>query len=224
MVTEKAGGYISRMVFNDGMCINIQKNDIVIFVGPNNAGKSQSLKDIYCLSADKMTTTIVKDITVSKYHVLISDMLEGLSSGDNQGRCIKYNVLGQSYNIFDFTNLNYLRDISHKDYRDLFVANLDTSARLTICNPPASITRGGTKKHPIHYAAFDKKYRKWLSDNYKKAFGEEVIPNIQNGATIPLCIGASVNSAESMVMNRSAKKLLRKSWMDINRSKIKGME
>lgn len=192
MATEKAGGYISRMVFNDGTCLNIKKNDIVLFVGPNNAGKSQSLKDIYCLSAEKMATTIVADLTVSKYHVPISGVLEGLSSGDDQGRCIKYNVLGKTYNIFDFTNTDYLRDLSHKDYRDLFVANLDTAARLTICNPPKSISRGDTKKHPIHYAAFDKKYRKWLSDNYKRAFNEEVIPNIQYGATIPLCIGAPV--------------------------------
>ena len=47
MSTEKAGGYISKIHFNDGTDVDIQQNDIVIFVGPNNAGKSQSLKDIY---------------------------------------------------------------------------------------------------------------------------------------------------------------------------------
>lgn len=33
------GGYISKLFLNNGKEIDINKNDIVIFVGPNNAGK-----------------------------------------------------------------------------------------------------------------------------------------------------------------------------------------
>ena len=47
MTVEKAGGYISELEFNTGEKVQINRNDIVVFVGPNNAGKSQSLKDIY---------------------------------------------------------------------------------------------------------------------------------------------------------------------------------
>ena len=43
------GGYISKLFLNNGKEIDINKNDIVIFVGPNNAGKSQALKDILIL-------------------------------------------------------------------------------------------------------------------------------------------------------------------------------
>ena len=50
---EKMGGYISKLVFNNGLEISIKENDIVVFVGPNNAGKSQSLKDIYELCDSK---------------------------------------------------------------------------------------------------------------------------------------------------------------------------
>lgn len=39
-------GYISCFEFNNGETVEIRENDIVLFVGPNNAGKSQSLKDI----------------------------------------------------------------------------------------------------------------------------------------------------------------------------------
>ena len=39
--------YISKLIFNDNEELNVNQNDIVVFVGPNNAGKSQSLKDIY---------------------------------------------------------------------------------------------------------------------------------------------------------------------------------
>ena len=37
----------------------------------------------------------------------------------------------------------------------------------------------------IHYVAFDQKYRQWISANFKKAFGEELIPFTQNGNNIP---------------------------------------
>lgn len=53
MSNTKYGGYISKLVFNNGEQLDIAEDDIVIFVGPNNAGKSQSLKDIYQLASKK---------------------------------------------------------------------------------------------------------------------------------------------------------------------------
>lgn len=44
---DKAGGYVSEITFNNGRKLEIKRNDIIIFVGPNNVGKSQSLRDIY---------------------------------------------------------------------------------------------------------------------------------------------------------------------------------
>ena len=72
---EKAGGYISRITFNNGESLDISRDDIVIFVGPNNAGKSQSLKDIYTLSEQKMPTTVISDINITKNNLPISDTL-----------------------------------------------------------------------------------------------------------------------------------------------------
>ena len=76
--------------------------------------------------------------------------------------------------------------------RNLFVANLDTTARLISCSPQQSITRNAPKQHPIHYAAFEPRYRKWLGESFRQAFGTEILPNTQFGAKIPLCIGDPV--------------------------------
>lgn len=81
---------------------------------------------------------------------------------------------------------------TYQNLRDIFVANLDTAARLSICKPADNIARNAAKQHPIHYAAFTEKYGKWLSDNYKKAFGENIIVNNLFGGKIPLCIGETV--------------------------------
>ena len=188
----KAGGYISKINFNDGTYLDIKQNDIILFVGPNNTGKSQSLKDIYALSSEKFPTTVVSDIAITKYNTQIKDLLDKISPKQPQGSYTSYNVLGQNFAYWENTDKHLLTIPYFGDFRNLFVANLDTTARLTICNAPSSITRNSPKQHPIHYAAFDSKYRKWISDNFKKAFGIEVTPNILNGSTIPLCVGEPV--------------------------------
>lgn len=195
MDDQKAGGYISRIILNNDNSLDISESDIVVFVGPNNAGKSQSLKDIYTLSEQKKPTIIISDISITKYSIPISDVLSKISEGVNHGGYTSYNVLGNNIDISPYSNEEFSRNQYYGIYRGLFVVNLDTSARLTICNPPRSITRKENKHHPIHYAAFDSKYRKWLSSNFKKAFGIEVTPNTQFGAQIPLCIGKPVQLA-----------------------------
>lgn len=196
MLDTKYGGYISRIIFNSGHQLDVAENDIVIFVGPNNAGKSQSLKDIYQLSSKRMPTIVISDIEIQKYNSPISDMLKQIATSQEHGDYVSYSVLGEKMTIFDNTDDDFLRKQNFDEFRDLFIANLDTAARLTICIPPQNIRRDASKTHPIHYAAFDSKYRKWLSDNFKKAFHIELTPNTQYGATIPLCIGQPVRFRE----------------------------
>ena len=134
----------------------------------------------------------MSDIAITKYTTQIKDLLDNISPKQLQGSYTEYNVLGRNFTYYEYTNEDFLTTPYFDDFRNLFVANLDTTARLTICNAPNSITRNSPKQHPIHYAAFDSKYRKWISDNFKKAFGIEVTPNILNGSTIPLCVGEPV--------------------------------
>lgn len=189
---EKAGGYISKVHFNDGTVLDTQKNSIVVFVGPNNAGKSQALRDIYTICDAKVPSTVVSDIEIVKNAQLIENLLDSISTKIEHGSYTVYESLNGGVAVDEHTDHRFQTSKYFKNFRDLFVANLDTSARLTICNATGSITRSDPKRHPIHYAAFESKYRKWLSNNFKKAFGVEITPNILNGASIPLCIGEPI--------------------------------
>ncbi len=192
MQDERAGGYISKITFNNGQEFEISKNDIVVFVGPNNAGKSQSLKDIYSLAGKKSPRTVITDIGISKYQTSLTSLLNSISNGTNNGDHINYQVLGNSINLYDFSEKRFREAKAYEGFRNLFVLNLDTKSRLSICDPPQNINRNAPKTNPIHYAAFGRDYRKWLSDSFKKAFGIELTPNTQFGASIPLCMGAPV--------------------------------
>lgn len=192
MPDEKARGYVSKIQFNGGEVINIKQNDIIVFVGPNNVGKSQSLEDIYNLCGRALSGIVISKIEITKNAGKIKTLLDSVSIGQDGGTIQQYRLFGQTY--------NYYGEQAEKDYQnsnkygfllDWFVAKLNTEARLLICKPAESITRKENKTNAIHYAAFDAKYRKWLSDSFKKAFGSELTPDILYGRTIPLCIGPS---------------------------------
>ena len=187
-----AKGHIVKIKFNNGKELDINKNDIVIFVGPNNAGKSQSLSDIYQLAKNKVPTIVVSDIEVSKEGSL-KQLLEATSKKDYNGNYIQYTALNHMVSYGDGHTENYFsKNQYYGEYRNWFVTKLDTQARLSLCFPAQYIRRDEPKTNPIHYAAFDKQYRKWLSGRFKQAFGTNIIPNTQFGAEIPLCLGDPV--------------------------------
>jgi len=189
-IIEKPGGYISKIQLNNDESIDIMENDIVVFVGPNNTGKSQALKDIYEISKDKIPSIVIKDIEITKRASNFERLLDTIASVDDKGSYKQYMGLDFNFNSHNFPG--YEQAKYYGVLRPLFVIHLSTLNRLTISNPPNNIRRDATKQHPIHYTAFDGKYRRWLSENFKKAFGEDLNPHTQYGATIPLCIGDTI--------------------------------
>ena len=197
MNEKLSGNYISEIKFNTGKIISINKNDIVVFVGPNNAGKSQSLSDIYNLSYNKTNSIVISNITIQKNFDEIQSILQNISPSRKDNNYTYYNVMGNNFSIYDQTNNIFSNNYGYGDFRNLIIANLNTTNRLSICYPAHNIIRSESKVNPIHYAAFNKKYRDWISINFKKAFGEGIIPDINFGNQIPLRIGSPINLGDN---------------------------
>ncbi len=187
---EKAGGYISKIQFNNNLEVEFKENDIVIFVGPNNVGKSQALSDIFDSCESQRDNVIVRKIKINKFNGRIYNIFKSIGVKNNED---EYNISGQNFYYGNDTDNNFIEAEEFHEYRNLFVVKIDTQTRLSISDPVPLINRHDSKSHPIHYAAFDKDIRKRLSDNFKKAFGEYLIPNTNYGISIPLCIGEPVN-------------------------------
>ncbi|MDP4121232.1 MAG: AAA family ATPase [Bacillota bacterium] len=194
---SKAGGYISEITFNNGKSIPIKQNEILVFVGPNNVGKSQALKDIYTLCEAEQPTIIIKNIKVIKSNIgLVYDLLNQITQANKRTDRIEYR--GYRFN-FDSKVLELSHEFStFNSEREVFVTYLDTEQRLLICNPADAIIRDEPKRHPIHYVAYDQKCRKNLSENFKRAFGKSIYPNLLYGKIIPLVFGDRVNIINSL--------------------------
>lgn len=188
---EKPGGAITKLQFNDGTSLDVKENEIVLFVGPNNAGKSQALKDIYALSNEKIeSSVVVRDITLTKRAAPTIPFLKGIATMEDEGSYKIFTGMNggcNSYHLDSFTE-----EYGYGAMRFLFVAYLSTLDRLTICEPPRPVSRNEPKTHPIHYVMFESTYRKWLSENFRKAFGKSLMLHWRFGEVIPLCIGEPV--------------------------------
>ncbi len=191
-MSEPVRIHISEIVFNNGNRLPINNNDIVLFIGPNNVGKSQALVDIYSLCKEKSQTVVVSGIKLEKSGDSLRLALDSVSTRQDNGSGSNYFLFGHKVMYYGFNERDFFQSETLGSFRDFFVTKLNTEARLGICQPAESIVRSENKKNPIHYAAFDSKYSKWLSDNYRKAFNTALTANILNGSSIPLCIGDTI--------------------------------
>ena len=65
---SKPSASISELVFSGGDTFALKEDEKVIIVGPNNSGKSQSLREIFsiCENGIKPNNLVVTNLTVSK--------------------------------------------------------------------------------------------------------------------------------------------------------------
>lgn len=181
--------YISKIVLKNSQEYSFNYDDIVVFVGSNNVGKSQCLRDIFKLchtqykndsdpiiisSIEKKCENIDVDNYIRMHNIEISN--------DHT-----LNILGNR--IYSWSASSFLSKKNYGDLRDLFVKNLSTEHRLSITNPVDNKRDEKGLNNPVLYAGYDSKCRKWINNNFNKAFGEDLNANIYDGQTVSLCIG-----------------------------------
>ena len=189
---EKIQSYISKLTLNNAEPIEINANDIVIFVGPNNAGKSQMLRDIRQKAEKDVPTVIISDVILTKSAGSLYEYLNSIAQEEKKGSYSNYRVMGKTVLYSQGSDESFKVEPRLGTVTDFFIANLTTESRLTICKQTSSITPDSPKTHPIHYAAFDEKFSTFLSENFKRAFGKGIIVDTHYGAAFTLRISDDI--------------------------------
>lgn len=188
--------YLTGFKFNDGSIIKINSNDIVVFVGANNVGKSRSLCDIYELCGSHPDSVVIKVVTSTKSQK--NDVLSwcrqylNVEKGKSGDTFFGIDVSHAFENDFN----EALTESSLCSMREVFVCKLNTSDRLSISLPKKSISKDEIPKYPIHILIRDDKLRKKLSSAFYDAFGKSLFPFVGNGASLSLCVGAEPSMAQ----------------------------
>ena len=186
--------WLSEIQFSDNSNIAIDKNDIVVLVGPNNAGKSASLKEAETLLRGKnIEGKVLKDITIEKdgdENELISFLTSFSKKATSTNPLPTYQ--GYGFNVYEQNAKIWWNNFNDgiSDLASVFANTLTTEERLKAANPPRSIKiTSQVPQHPIHFLQKDDRLEKKLSEYFKQAFGTDLIVHRNAGEEVPLYVG-----------------------------------
>ncbi len=187
--------YFQSATFSDGTTIEFGDRDIVLFVGPNNCGKSTALRDLYSSFTNDDARKVV---TAPKVKAIGSvEEIRSLTSsiGTKTEGSSKSQVSGD-WGTLDIEPLVHQwgrhssNPRTHEYASRLFVRWLNTSKRLEYSNPVNSFD--ALREHPVH--PIQRMYRSSnaevaISDQFRTAFDLDLVVNRLSGNKIPLHVG-----------------------------------
>jgi energy-coupling factor transporter ATP-binding protein EcfA2 len=189
--------WISEIEFNDGTKITLGADEIVVLVGPNNSGKSATLKESLSLLKSKVnakqTSKVLRDLIISKEgdETSFKSFLESVST-KNFLNNPEPHFQGFGFNIY----APYIGN-SWDNYESglgevaaLFVNMLGTEDRLKLVNPAPNIKLTTEAiSHPIHFLQKHDELEAKFSNYFRQAFGTDLIVHRNAGSEVPLYVG-----------------------------------
>ncbi len=186
-MTTKPTASISQLTFSDGSSFQINDRDKIILVGPNNCGKSQSLREIESICGDgkKDHTLVVKGLLISKQGTS-EDLKSFLDAhADYVGDTYRYKNWRMHEGHISRWKLDYLTGNILQGY----VKNIAANDRLAICNQQPGISPGDQKTKPQHVLYDDDTLMKKISGLFRRAFGKDIMFDFRGGNKLPIHVG-----------------------------------
>ena len=185
------GFYINEITFNNGNTFSIERDDIVVFVVPNNSGKSASIREINNLLQDNLRTNtiIVKKINIIRE----GEKDEIINLIETNSLIDKFNYIkGLSYDIYKPSLENYINNFNKGlgTATNFFANNLNTESRIISSNPAKNIrVTQEPVQNPIHFLQKDDNLEKILNTYFNQAFGTDLILHRLAGSEVPFYVG-----------------------------------
>ena len=188
---------LSSITFSSGNKIELDDNEKIILVGPNNSGKSQSLREIVtiCQSGNASQSIVIKALKLKK-HGTSKDLRLYLEKNaeliQNQFRISDYVIHEPHVQHWDMSP--YLINGLHVGS----IKNIAANERLSICNQQNSISPGQQKSKPQHLMYDDEDLMEKVSLLFKKAFSKDLMFDFRGGSKLPIHVG-SIPKVEGVV-------------------------
>ena len=182
--------HFGTITFSDGNTLTLDEDDIVVFVGPNNAGKSAALRELEAWIARSMPGLVVKDATLDKQGTAedLRLYLEANAQKSGDVRNLYYGGIG--YNIHHSHVSSFDHETDQHLVAPFFARQLATEGRITDSNAAPGIALfQDPPTHPIHLLLMDPVLAKDMSEKFKHAFGKDLTPFRAGGGKFPLYVG-----------------------------------
>jgi len=194
--------FFSSISFKDGTEIKLGNNDIVVFVGGNNAGKSQTLKDLesslveqdnfkaIAKTAFGIIGTAKSVIYLLKQHSIIERQKQSNGIYEN------YSGLGYSFGIWGGQIENTVKNHWQNNIKGLgpltniFCRRIQTETRITDSDAsPLYDTLTEAPKTPIQFLYSHIKSEEKLSSCFHRTFNQDLRVDKGAGKNISLLVG-----------------------------------
>ena len=178
------------ITFSDGTTLTFERDDIVVFVGPNNAGKSAALRELEGWVAKPTRGQVVLNATFRKDGTRedLQSYLDENAQKSGESSELTYGGIG--YNIHH-SHLQYFdRPADRHPVAPFFAKRLSTEGRIQDSNAaPAIALFSAPPTHPIHLLLMDPELAKGISEKFRHAFCKDLTPFRAGGGTFPLYVG-----------------------------------
>ena len=178
-----------NITFSDDSTIQLDSTDVVVFVGPNNAGKSLALRELEGHVSSEAGSKVVKsaDLLRAGTGEGFSEYFRKHVQITNRRSKWLYTGYGFSFQAGDVSSL--WPDLIQR-FRQFFCLRISTETRITDSNPADSIALlDEHASHPIHMLYLDDELEHRIGDYFRRAFGEDLILDRAGGRTWPLLVG-----------------------------------
>lgn len=185
------------VTFSDGSTIELDDSDVVVFVGPNNAGKSLALTEleghlnnivgpmVVATASVRRTGTKEEFVRWLREHMRI----------ESQGSSWIYSAYGRSIHTSRGPEQMWSRQI--RDFNHLFCKGIATETRISDSDPVNAIDiLDDMPKHPIHMMFKSSELELKISGYFRRAFGKDLIVDRASGANWHLLVGDRLEPLE----------------------------
>ena len=182
---------LQSITFSDGTTITLQPTDVVVLVGPNNAGKSAALRELENHVRSSYPGTIVTQVISRRAGTeeQLDEYLRRHTKETPQSGGTMY--VGYHISIFRphissyWSNANGIQDLT-----PFFCQRLHTETRIIDSDPaPAIRVLDEPASHPIQMLYSDDELENRINGYFEQAFGEDLIVYRLGGTEIPLLVG-----------------------------------
>ena len=184
---QKPSVSISDIEFSGGNRFALRPNEKIILVGPNNSGKSQSLREILavCKNGKKERTMVIADLEISKSGTAdeLRKFLE--DEADYVDGAYRYEDWQIPEDHVQFWGRPYLIH----GLTQGFIKKIAADDRLKICEQQNSIAPGDQKSKPQHVLYDDEALMTKISGLFRRAFSQDLMFDFRGGSRLPIHIG-----------------------------------
>lgn len=180
---------ITQITFSGGDEVEIHPGDKVMIVGPNNSGKSRSLREMREILSSQMrleSNLVVHSVSMTK-EGSEDDFINYLRHHGKLDRHNNY-IVGD-WQISAGSVHNWGRANLSGGLAAGFMKNLDANARLGICTLQNSIAIDQPPTCPQHLLYQDDALMQQVSSLFQRAFGKELLVDFRGGGSVPIHVG-----------------------------------